>query len=221
MGQDNVVIVKTWKEHQQDEKFDMFFNALIYLIIPLGIIMFFVFSSELFSFDTSMAISLALYFLLFLVFLFRKKIFKKGKYPFTKRGTPKRHSNGFVKEYLVWFIAFTIGIITSYNLFNSIKINTFLVIIFSGLIIECCSKIMQIFVFKHKWEINKYFLFWVEVQIIVFLISFTIVKNIPSEIFFSIIQSNNFLIYTKYALTGIVQMVLVRLVWKSNIETKI
>ncbi len=223
MGNEKVVIVKTWKEHQQDETL---WIALKFLaLVFVGMLIFILLASLGFSYKTSKIITLVIIPLAIVLFLFRKEIFKKRE----KHSSPHHHkeksrSKGFVKDYLIWFIAFTIGIIVSYFIRKiyvpDMKIIWFVVL--SGFIIEVCSKIMQILVLNHKWIVDKRFLFWVIVQCCLFFLSFYLIEKIITMefILFLVGDITTYFIWG-LVLIGIVQTILVHIVWRLNIEGKI
>lgn len=154
-----------------------------------------------------------------------RKIRKKNKKGHHEHHSPNNNYNkGFVRGYLIWFITFTIGIVIAYIIrriyLPDMKIIWFVII--SGILIEVCSKIMQIFVLKHKWIVDKHFLFWVIVQIGLFYLSYTIVEKIISiQFLFSLIRSVTASIGIGLILIGIIQTILVHIVWKLNIERRL
>jgi len=125
---------------------------------------------------------------------------------------PRHNKSRFVRKYLVWFIAFTIGILIAYLIKINYMPNLKLIfwIILSGVFIEICSKIMQVLVFDHKWKLDLHFIFWIVVQILLFFISYNLTNLIHIEI-----------VYVNLILIGFVQTILVHFVWKLNIEGKL
>lgn len=162
--------------------------------------------------------------ILLLFLLFKKKsIFRSAGKSNHKQNNGISKSN-FVKSYLVWFIAFIVGlIIANYLLPN---INFILSIVIAGIILECCSKIMQVLVFNHKWKFDKHFLFWIIVQIILLLLSSFIAKKLelllmPHSFAITIDNYIKISMYLRLVLMGILQTIFVHVIWKSDLENKI
>jgi len=139
--------------------------------------------------------------------------------------------DGFVGGWLVWFIALLIGIIIANYLtrylgninFPSDKI---FLMLYYGLILELCSKIMQFFVFDRKASVNIHyaihFLFWVIIQSIVFWIGGLIVMQINWWDF--LIIFGRFGLYEgaiRILLLALIQVILLRIIWILRLEKRL
>lgn len=106
---DNTLIVKTWKEHQSEEKTNMLIRWFLWLV-GIGILTLIVFSMGLFSFQTSLIIGIILFIILFFLFIFRRKVWK----------ILKNQKNKGIKILILLFLIIIIVIgIFFYNFFNS------------------------------------------------------------------------------------------------------
>jgi len=142
------------------------------------------------------------------------KVKKERGIDFFMRKRFKNHGfKRFFKKYLVWFITFSIASWIASSIIEGIDINFFLLMFIAGFVIESSSKIMQIFVFNHSWKINKHYIFWIFIQSISFFISTFLVSYISESI--------NFNLFTNFLIIGLFTTMVVRIIWKTNLEKKI
>ena len=81
-------------------------------------------------------------------------------------------NNSPITDFFIWFATFSVGVFLSMLLLPFIQIsNKLIMILFSGLIIELVSKIMQIFVYYRVFVVNKRFFFWVVMQSLCYFIA--------------------------------------------------
>lgn len=151
-----------------------------------------------------------------LFFILRGIILKiRGK---KHRSRKKGKGSRFVREYLAWFIAFTIGIIIAHLIeVNYVSIKVIWVVILNGVLIECCSKIMQIFVLKRPWIVDEHFLSWVVIQIGTFFITYNIFNLLlmSKDVFSELVNTNSpAFVYSILVLMGVVQTLFIHVVWK-------
>jgi Ca2+/Na+ antiporter len=216
-GNDNIVVNKPWNVHVAERERErrrgrnFLFGFSIFIII-----------CAFFSFPVYIGIILIGIFLI----VYWKRLFGRKKEHHHHHHEHHNHNNkqGFVKKYIIWFIAFTIGIVLAYLIrriyLPDIKI--IWLVILAGVLIEVCSKIMQIFVLRHKWIVDGHFLFWLIVQSGLFYLSYFIVeKVITPELIYSLVRSIGGSLAVEFILLGILQTILVHIIWKLNIEGRL
>jgi hypothetical protein len=146
--------------------------------------------------------------LVLLAITFLPKFIKKNS-----RSSKKSHRSGFVKKYFVWFLAFTVGLWISIFLLGFISISNMIVrALFIGLIIEIASKIMQVFVYRAKFIVDKHFVFWVIIQSVSFYIASFIYEKIQIPSYFP---------YSEIVFMGLIITIFVNLIWRSGVERKV
>lgn len=223
MGKPMHVITETRQEWAQ-RKSDEF--LVTYLLGPLFFMAMFAVGIMLLTMSLALAIIGAIVGLVVYIMIYKwitsknskkkhGKNYKKDKSWHNRRTHPK----GFVRDYLVWFLAFGIGIFLSNYLLTSFTIsNVILRFLFYGFIIESCSKIMQIFVFHHKWTIDRHFFFWIIIQSLGFFLVSYLAGFIPLG---AISLSKTGTLLVSYSILALIQMVFIRIIWKINLERKI
>lgn len=145
--------------------------------------------------------------------IYRYYRMKRGVGPLDETKFPRLTKFKYcVTEFLIWWIAFAIGVWLSMKLITYGNIPySFVNLLLVGLIIEITSKVMQVFRYhihfdKHK---VKRFLFWSLIHSLSYLIALSILNH------FGIVN-----IYLKIVLIGLGLTVVTYFVWKIGIDRK-
>ena len=165
---EQTIILKTWKQHQQEQE-GMLIGFLILLGIGLLIVIFLGIKN---IWDKNPFVLIASFGTLIL-FLFRKKIFKKN------HKVEKAFSKESLKAFFIYFIIYSLGIYIIFNVppFNKIQ-NIFLFYAVVGIFLTIFGKIGGLIVNK-KLVINKYVPLWVLVYALFFYIFFELSLFVP------------------------------------------
>ena len=100
-----------------------------------------------------------------------------------------------ILTFILWWITFTVGISISdfFLIFIPNYRITFIYLLFTGIVMECVSRIMQRFRYGVAFKIDKYFIFWVLVLSIALYIGFKFVYPFIERLF----SINTFLFRTE------------------------
>jgi hypothetical protein len=129
----------------------------------------------------------------------------------TKRGHHSKHQSK-PNNYLFWFFTFTLGFWISTLLMPFFDVtNIILLILFSGLVIELTSKIMQKLVYKRRISVDKHFIFWVLIQSVGVYLAKWLYPKLPHLDF----------PYAEILIIGLIITVFINIIWKLDLERKL
>ena len=133
-----------------------------------------------------------------------------------------------IKDFIVWFIIFSIGVVLANALLSFIRLkNPFLILLFIGFIIETTSKLIQYLRYESKFIVDKWYVFWILVITFCYYIASFLMKTVSVQgQFWSSFISTIMKIFSfdnniwGFIISGFIITILVHGIWKLKFYKK-